>query len=49
MLYRGRTILCQDGQALLHQERSIEDNQAKTQREDIVAGANFEKVADPLL
>lgn len=43
------TILRQYGQALFHEERSIEDDQAEAQWEDIVAGANFEEITNSLL
>lgn len=40
------TILYQDIQALLDQEIVVEDNEPKGEREDIVAAADLEKVAD---
>ena len=46
---KAPTILQQNIQALLHQEVGIEDNQTEGQWQDIVAGANFEKVPDCFL
>ncbi len=43
------TILNQDRKALLHQQRGIKNNQAKTQRQHIVTRTDFEKVSNPLL
>ena len=40
------TILDEDGQALLDEQGGVENNEPKAQRQDIVAGAHFEKGAD---
>lgn len=45
----AHTILQQNIQALFHQEVGIEDDQAEGEGQDIVAGANFEKVPDCFL
>jgi hypothetical protein len=42
-------ILDEDVQAVLHQQRSVEHNQAEAQRQDIITGAHFEEIANPLL
>ena len=44
-----RTILDQDGEALLDQQAGVEDDQTKAQRQDIVARAELEEIADFLL
>lgn len=46
---KARTILQQNIQALFHQEVGIEDDQSEGEGQDIVAGANFEKVPDCFL
>lgn len=46
---KAPTILQQNIQALLHQEVGIEDNQTEGERQDIIAGANFEEVPDCFL
>ena len=43
------TILNEDSQALLNQKRSIEDDEAETERQDVVAGSHFEEISDALL
>lgn len=45
----GRTILNQDIEALLDEQVGVEDDEAKGQRQDVVARADLEKVADGLL
>ncbi len=45
----GRTILNQDVETLLDEQVGVEDDEAKGQRQDVVAGADLEKVADGLL
>lgn len=44
-----RAILGQDIQTLLDRQGGIEDDETKTEWEDIVAGANLEEVADGTL
>lgn len=43
------TILGEDSQALLDQQSSVEDDQAKAQGQDIIACPHFEEVSDSLL
>lgn len=46
---RRLTVLDQDAQALLDQQRGIEDDQSEAQGQDVVAGADFEEFSDALL
>lgn len=43
------TALYEDVDALLHKQRSVEDNQAVAQRQHIIAGAHLEKGPDRTL
>lgn len=44
--YRERTILDENVETLLDQEGSIKDDETITEREHVVAGAGFEKLAN---
>lgn len=43
------TILLKDCEALLHQQVGIQDDEAKREREDIVAGSPSQEVSDRFL
>lgn len=45
----GRTILEQDVEALFDEQVGVEEDEAERQRQDVVAGADLEKVADGFL
>ena len=45
LLERVLTILNEDGEAVLHQKRGVEDDQAKAQGQHVVTGADFEEVS----
>ena len=42
-------ILNENIQAFFHRERGVEDDEAETQREDIVAGADLQEIANGTL
>jgi hypothetical protein len=46
---RERTVLCQDVDALLDEQIGIEDDKAEGEWQDIVAGTNFEEIANRVL
>lgn len=43
------TILNEDGQALLDQERRVEDNQPEAQRQHVVTRPDLQEISDSLL
>lgn len=45
----GRTILDQNIETLFDEQVGVEDNETKRQREDVITGADFEKVSDGIL
>lgn len=45
----GRTVLNQDVETLLDEQVGIENDKAEREGQDIVAGANFEEIANRIL